>query len=98
PPSSPHLPYTTLFRSRDQPSAQIAPAATDGLQVLLTTSELIVGQNRLAFGLLKDGRLLVDARVSVRLYAIEGEDARLVAETPAQIGRASCRESGAVWG
>src|SRR5437870_3784167 len=70
------------------------PAATDGLQVLLTTSELIVGQNRLAFGLLKDGRLLVDARVSVRLYAIEGEDARLVAETPARYHRLEVIEEG----
>src|SRR2546425_1617942 len=82
------------FARRDQPSAQIAPAATDGLQVLLTTSELIVGQNRLAFGLLKDGRLLVDARVSVRLYAIEGEDARLVAETPARYHRLEVIEGG----
>src|SRR5438309_286469 len=82
------------FAWRDQPSAQIAPAATDGLQVLLTTSELIVGQNRLAFGLLKDGRLLVDARVSVRLYAIEGEDARLVAETPARYQRLEVIEGG----
>ena len=82
------------FARRDQPSAQIAPAATDGLQVLLTTSELIVGQNRLAFGLLKDGRLLVDARVSVRLYAIEGEDARLVAETPARYHRLEVIEEG----
>ena len=82
------------FAWRDQPSAQIAPAATDGLQVLLTTSELIVGPNRLAFGLLKDGRLLVDTRVSVRLYAIEGEDARLVAETPARYHRLEVIEGG----
>src|SRR5437867_12729560 len=82
------------FGRRDQPSAQIAPAATDGLQVLLTTSELIVGQNRLAFGLLKDGRVLVDARVSVRLYAIEGEDARLVADTSARYHRLEAIQGG----
>jgi hypothetical protein len=68
---------------RDRPAAQLAPPATDGLQVLLTTSELVVGPNRLGFGLLKNGKLLADARVAVRVYAIEGEDARLVAEVPA---------------
>jgi len=67
----------------DQLAAQLAPPATDRLQVLLTTSELVVGQNRLGFGLLKNGKLLADARVAVRVYAIEGEDARLVAEVPA---------------
>src|SRR5438128_10055484 len=82
------------FAWRDRPAAQIAPPATEGLQVLLTTSELVVGQNRLAFGLLKDGKLLVDARVSVRLYAIEGEDARLVAETPARYHRLEVIEGG----
>ena len=41
---------------RDQPAAQLAPPpATGALQALLTTSELVVGQNRFAFGLMKDG-------------------------------------------
>src|SRR5438309_11743044 len=70
------------FARRDQPSAQIAPAATDGLQVLLTTSELIVGQNRLALDLLKDVRPLVDARSTLRLSASEDEDSRVWAATP----------------
>ena len=56
----------------------------EALQVLLTTSELVVGANRFAFGLLKDGKLLADARVTVRVYALQNEDARLVAETPAR--------------
>jgi hypothetical protein len=68
---------------RDRPAAQPAPPAADGFEVLLTTSELVVGQNRLAFALQKDGRLLADARAVVRIYAIDGEDAQLVAETPA---------------
>src|SRR5206468_2731677 len=72
------------FAQRDGLAAQSAPPATDGLQVLLTTSELVVGQNRLAFGLLKDGKLLAGARVAVRVYALQGEDARLVGEAPAR--------------
>jgi hypothetical protein len=79
---------------RDRPEAQLAPPATTGLQVLLTTSELLVGGNRLAFGLLKDGQLLADARVAVRLYAIGGEDALLVDETPAPYHRLEVIEQG----
>lgn len=70
------------FAQRDRPAAQPDPPATDRLQVLLTTSELVVGQNRLAFGLLKDGTLLADARVAVRVYALQDGDARLITETP----------------
>jgi hypothetical protein len=61
---------------------------------LLTTSELMVGPNRLAFGLLKDGALLADAPVSVRIYEIHGEDARLVGETPAIYQRLEVVEGG----
>ena len=82
------------FAQRDRPAAQLAPTGTDRLQVLLTTSELLVGQNRLAFGLLKDGKLLADARVAVRVYAIEGEDARLIAETPVRYHRLEVIERG----
>ena len=82
------------FAQRDRPAAQIAPPATEGLQVLLTTSELLVGQNRVAFGLLKDGKLLADARVAVRVYAIQGEDARLIAEAPARYLRLEVIEQG----
>ena len=82
------------FARCDRPAAQLAPPATDGLQVLLTTSELVVGQNRLGFGLLKNGKLLADARVAVRVYAIEGEDARLVAEVPAHYLRLEVIERG----
>ena len=78
----------------DRPGAQPAPSPAAGLQVLLTTSELVVGENRLAFGLLRDGRLLADARVAVRIYALEGEDARLVAETVARYDRLEVVEGG----
>jgi len=82
------------FAWRDRPAAQIAPPATEGLQVLLTTSELVVGQNRLAFGLLRDHKLLADARVAVRVYAIHDGDARLIAEAPARYHRLEVVEQG----
>jgi len=82
------------FAQRDQGAAQVASTATNALQVLLTTSELVVGQNRLAFGLLKDGKLLADARVAVRVYAIHDGDARLTAETPARYHRLEVVEQG----
>jgi len=68
----------------DRAAAQLTPPSTEALQVLLTTPELVVGQNRVAFALQKDGRLLADAKALVRVYAIDGEDAQLVAETPAR--------------
>jgi hypothetical protein len=79
---------------RDRPAAQLAAPTTEELQVLLTTSELVVGQNRLAFGLLKDGKLLADGRVVVRLYVLDGEDGRLLAEAPAQYQRLEVIEAG----
>jgi len=82
------------FAQRDRPAAQPDPPATDRLQVLLTTSELVVGQNRLAFGLLKDGKLLADARVAVRVYALQDGDARLITETPARYERLEVIEGG----
>src|SRR5919106_5813766 len=50
------------------------------LQPLITTSELVVGQNRFAFGLLKANKLVEGAAVQVRIYSIEGREASLVAE------------------
>ena len=82
------------FAQRDRLAAQSAPPATDRLQVLLTTSELVVGQNRLAFGLLKDGKLLAGARVAVRVYALQGEDAQLVGEAPARYHQLEVIEQG----
>ena len=82
------------FAQPDRPAAQLDPPTTDRLQVLLTTSELVVGQNRLAFGLLKDGKLLADARVAVRVYALQDGDARLITETPARYQRLEVIEGG----
>jgi hypothetical protein len=72
-------------RPREASAAMAALASQESgaLQPLVMTAELGVGQNRLAFGLLKAHQLLDDARVVVRLYALAGADAHLVAEVPA---------------
>jgi hypothetical protein len=66
-------------------SARAAEPTPPGgsLQVLITTSELVVGRNRLGFGLAKDGRLVADASVVVRVYDIREPQARLADEKPA---------------
>jgi hypothetical protein len=56
------------------------PETSGGVQTLITTSELVVGQNRFAFGLLKANKLLEGADVTLRVYAIEGSEARVSAE------------------
>src|SRR5215813_578272 len=65
-------------------AAELTAPAPGKLQVLITTSELVVGQNRFAFGLLKDDKLLTTASVAVRLYDLRHPEARLTAETPAR--------------
>ena len=62
------------------PAADLTPEVGNGLQPLITTSELVVGENRFAFGLLKAGKLLEGADVKLRLYAIDGGEAKLAAE------------------
>jgi len=61
-------------------AADLTPEAGEGLQPLITTSELVVGENRFAFGLLKAGKLLEGADVKLRLYDIDGGEAKLAAE------------------
>ena len=56
------------------------PETGDGLQPLITTSELVVGENRFAFGLLKAGKLLEGADVKLRLYDMVGGEAKLATE------------------
>ena len=58
----------------------LAPPAGTGLQAVMTTSELVVGQNRLAFGLLKEHQLLDEADVVVRVYELHGQQAHLKAQ------------------
>jgi hypothetical protein len=60
-------------------AADLTPEAGGGFQALITTSELVVGQNRFAFGLLKENKLIEGADVTLRVYAVEGSEARLAA-------------------
>jgi hypothetical protein len=68
---------------RQTAAADLAAQPGDGLQPLITTSELVVGQNRFAFGLLKANKLLEDADVTLRVYSIDGSEAQLTAESNA---------------
>jgi hypothetical protein len=67
---------------------------TGTLQALITTSELVVGQNRFAFGLLKHHKLLDDADVVVRVYDIRDREAQFKAETRATYHRLEVVEQG----
>jgi hypothetical protein len=64
------------------------------LQALLTTSELVVGQNRLAFGLLKEHQVLDEADVMVRVYELHGQQAELKAQLRAPYTRLEIVEQG----
>ncbi len=75
-------------------AAEPAPPLTETLQPLITTSELVVGRNRFAFGLLRDGRLLADADVAVRVYDIRDQQAQLTAATQARYHRLEVIEQG----
>ena len=64
-------------------AGELSPTVAGSLQPVITTSELVVGRNRFAFGLLKDGSLLAAADVALHVYDIREQEARLVAVTPA---------------
>jgi hypothetical protein len=70
------------------------PPAGGVLQPLIATSELVVGPNRLAFGLLKDDTLVEDAEVRVRVYELLDEHAQLRAEMTAPYERLEVVERG----
>jgi hypothetical protein len=61
-------------------AADLLPGTGGGLQALITTSELVVGQNRFAFGLLKANKLLENADVTLRVYSKEGSEAQVASE------------------
>jgi hypothetical protein len=69
------------------PAPGLAPQAGGGLRPVITTSELVVGQNRLAFGLLKEHQPLEEADVVVRVYELHGQPAQLPAQTRAPYAR-----------
>jgi hypothetical protein len=56
---------------RAMAEAVLSPPAGEALQVLITTPELVVGQNRFAFGLLKEHQLLEDAHAVVNWHIIQ---------------------------
>ncbi|PYM26238.1 MAG: hypothetical protein DMD80_18920 [Candidatus Rokuibacteriota bacterium] len=64
-------------------AGELSPTVAGTLQPMITTSELVVGRNRFAFGLLKDGSLLAAGDVALRVYDIREPEAQLVAVTPA---------------
>jgi hypothetical protein len=61
-------------------AAEPTPPGGADLRVLLTTSELVVGRNRLGFGLARNDRLLADVAALVRVYDIREAQARLADE------------------
>ena len=61
-----------LAAGRATAGAELSSPSGEALQVLITTAELVVGQNRFAFGLLKEHQLLEDAHAVVRVYTLEG--------------------------
>lgn len=64
-------------------AAGLVAEAEASLQPLVMTSELVVGPNRFAFGLLQAQQLLDGVEVVVRLYALTGQEAQLTAQQPA---------------
>ena len=72
----------------------LAGESNEDLQPLITTSELIVGENRFAFGLIKRGKLLERADIRLRIYSIDGSQAELLAETNALYHPVGNAESG----
>ena len=72
----------------------LTPQAGGGLQPVLTTSELVVGQNRVAFGLLKEHQLLDEADVVVRVYELHGQQAQLKAQMRVPYARLEIVEQG----
>jgi hypothetical protein len=74
--------------------AELLPQAGEALQVLITTAELVVGQNRFAFGLLKEHQLLEEAQAVVRVYALKGQQGQLKTEVTASYARLEVVEEG----
>jgi len=72
----------------------LAAESNEDLQPLITTSELIVGENRFAFGLAKANKLLENAHVQLRIYSIDGPKPNLIAETNALYHPVESAESG----
>jgi hypothetical protein len=72
----------------------LAAESNEDLQPLITTSELIVGENRFAFGLAKANKLVENADVQLRIFSIDGPKPNLIAETNALYHSVEIAESG----
>lgn len=77
------LALCVLRHASPSAAGELTPTVAGSLQPMITTSELVVGPNRFAFGLLKDGSLLAAGDVALRVYDIREQEAQLVAVTPA---------------
>ena len=77
------LAVCVLRHASSAAAGELSPTVAGTLQPMITTSELVVGRNRFAFGLLKDGSLLAAGDVALRVYDIREPEAQLVAVTPA---------------
>src|SRR5687768_10987799 len=84
-----------LPHAADTMAAGLISEASGAFHPLITTSELVVGQNRLAFGLLKAHTLLEGAQVIVRLYALADPGAHVMAEFHAPYHPLEITEQGA---
>jgi hypothetical protein len=71
--------FCLQISGRADGASDLAPETGSGLQPLITTSELVVGQNRFALSLLKANKL-EGVEVTVWVYSIEGSEAQLAAE------------------
>jgi hypothetical protein len=76
------------------PVPALAPQGGGGVQPVIMTSELVVGPNRLAFGLLQEHQLLEEADVVVRVYALHGQQAQLKAQMQVPYARLEVVEQG----
>ncbi len=72
----------------------VSSGANEDLQPRITTSELIVGENRFDFGLAKANKLLENAHVQLRIYSIDGPKPNLIAETNALYHPVEIADSG----
>lgn len=86
------VPTSILFLSLSltfKPAHSGDEITRERIQPLITTSELVVGTNRFAFGLLKGNKLFNDAAVTLKLYAIDGSEASLVTDLKVPYYKAS---------
>ncbi|HEX6292870.1 MAG TPA: hypothetical protein VFZ66_27035 [Herpetosiphonaceae bacterium] len=82
-----NTPHEHSGEAGDNHQDQTAQAATTTLQPVLATSEVVVGPNRLAIGLLEKNVPIADAaqtRVHVRYYKLNGQQATLAGEEDAR--------------